>query len=259
MTEYFLIGIISFTVSLISGMLGLGGAIMLIPAYLYLPSLFGLHGLDIKNISGMTSVQVFTTSLLGMLLHWKKKAFNKSLVITIGIPIIISSFIGAYLSGWVNPDLIISIFALMATIGAALILFARKTERKDYDNLLDFNKIAAVIIGIMVGFFGGMAGAPGAFLLSPLLMIVLKVPIRVTIGSTLGIVLLASLATSLGKISSGIVPFNLTFVAILFSIPGVFIGSNLSHKFTTSTLRWGLAVIIALMGLDMWIQILFQK
>jgi uncharacterized protein len=110
----------------------------------------------------------------------------------------------------------------------------------------------------MVGFMGGMAGAPGAFLLSPLLMIVLKIPIRTTIGSTLGIVLLASFATSMGKISSGIVPFNLTLVAILFSLPGVYIGSSLSHKFTASALRWGLAVIIALMGLDMWFQILFQ-
>ncbi|MEJ2614820.1 MAG: hypothetical protein P8Z35_07680 [Ignavibacteriaceae bacterium] len=71
MAEYFLIGIIAFTVSLISGMLGLGGAIMLIPAYLYLPSLFGLDNLGIKNISGMTSLQVFATSLFGMLFHRK--------------------------------------------------------------------------------------------------------------------------------------------------------------------------------------------
>jgi uncharacterized protein len=258
MAEYFLIGIIAFIVSLISGMLGLGGAIMLIPAYLYLPSLFGLDGLGIKNISGMTSVQVFATSLFGMLLHRKKKAFNQPVVLTVGIPIVISSFAGAYLSGWVNPNLIVSIFAVMATTGAALIIFAQKTESADSEKSIDFNKFSAVIIGILVGFFGGIAGAPGAFLLSPLLMIVLKIPTRVTIGSTLGIVLLASFATSLGKISSGIVPFDLTAAAILFSIPGVFIGSNLSHKFTVSTLRWGIAVIIALMGLDIWFQILFQ-
>ena len=258
MAEYLLIGTIAFTVSLISGMLGLGGAIMLIPAYLYLPQLFGLKELGIKNISGMTSLQVFATSLFGMLFHRKKKAFNKSVVITVGIPIVISSFAGAYLSGLVNPNLIISIFAFMATVGAALIIFVRKENKERNEDLIDYNKFTAVLIGITVGFLGGMAGAPGAFLLSPLLMLVLRIPIRVTIGSTLGIVLLASLATSLGKITSGIVPFNLTFVAVLFSIPGVYIGSNLSHKFTTSALRWGLAFVIALMGLDMWFQIIFQ-
>lgn len=257
MAEYFLIGVISFSVSLISGLLGLGGAIMLIPAYLYLPSLFGFRELGIKNISGMTSLQVFATSLFGMLFHRKKKAFNKSVVITVGIPIVISSFAGAYLSGLVNPNLIISIFAFMATLGAALVIFVRKSEKESDENAVDYNKFASVLIGITVGFLGGMAGAPGAFLLSPLLMLVLRLPIRVTIGSTLGIVLLASLATSLGKITSGIVPFDQTFTAVLFSIPGVYIGSNLSHKFSTSTLRWGLALIIALMGLDMWFQILF--
>lgn len=258
MAEYLLIGIIAFIVSFISGMLGLGGAIMLIPAYLYLPSLFGLNELGIKNISGMTSLQVLSTSLFGMLLHRKKKAFNKSVVITVGIPIVISSFAGAYLSGLVNPNLIVSIFAFMATAGAALIIFVRKTGNEINENDNDYNKITAVLIGIIVGFLGGMAGAPGAFLLSPLLMLVLKIPVRITIGTTLGIVLLASLATSLGKITSGIVPFNLTVAAILFSVPGVYLGSSLSHRFTTSALRWSLAVIIALMGLDMWYQILFQ-
>ncbi len=258
MAEYFLIGIIAFTVSLISGMLGLGGAIMLIPAYLYLPPLFGFNELGIKSISGITSLQVFAASLFGMLFHRKKKAFNKSVVISVGIPIVISSFAGAYLSGSVSSKLIISIFASMATAGAALIIFARKTENENHENFNDYNKFAAVLIGTVVGFFGGVAGAPGAFLLSPLLMIILKIPIRITIGSTLGIVLLASLATSLGKITSGIVPFDLTSAAILFSIPGVYLGSSLSHKFTTSALRWSLAFVIALMGLDMWFQILFQ-
>ena len=258
MAEYFLIGIIAFFVSLISGILGLGGAIMLIPAYLYLPQLFGLNELGIKNISGMTSIQVFATSLFGMLFHRKKKAFNRIVVMTVGIPIVISSFAGAYLSGQVNPNIIISIFALMATTGAGLIIFNQKTEPANNEKLIDFNKFTAVLIGIAVGFFGGMAGAPGAFLLSPLLMILLKIPIRITIGSTLGIVILASFATSLGKISSGLVPFDLTVAAVLFSIPGVFIGANLSHRFTVTTLRWGLALIIALMGLDIWFQILFQ-
>ncbi len=258
MAEYFLIGIIAFFVSLISGILGLGGAIMLIPAYMYIPQLFGLNELGIKNISGMTSIQVFATSLFGMLFHRKKKALDKKVVLTVGIPIVISSFAGAYLSGLVNPNIILSIFALMATTGAALIIFSKNSSQSDSDKLIDFNKFVAVLIGIVVGFLGGMAGAPGAFLLSPLLMIILKIPIRITIGSTLGIVILASFATSLGKISSGIVPFDLTAAAVLFSIPGVFIGANLSHRFTVTTLRWGLAAIIALMGLDIWFQILFQ-
>ena len=142
MAEYFLIGTIAFTVSLVSGMLGLGGAIMLIPAYLYLPSLFGLNELGIKNISGMTSLQVFATSLFGMLFHRKKKAFNKSVVITVGTPIVISSFAGAYLSGLVNPDLIISIFAFMATLGAVLIIFVRKAEKDSKDNVNDYNMVS---------------------------------------------------------------------------------------------------------------------
>jgi uncharacterized membrane protein YfcA len=37
-----LIGATAFAASLVSGLLGLGGAVLVIPAYLYLPDLFGV-------------------------------------------------------------------------------------------------------------------------------------------------------------------------------------------------------------------------
>ncbi|HEX9657437.1 MAG TPA: sulfite exporter TauE/SafE family protein [Bacteroidota bacterium] len=248
--EFLLIGAIAFAISVASGVLGLGGAVLLIPAYLYLPPVFGMEALDMKGISGMTSVQVLATSIAGMIMHRRKGAVNQSLVLAIGLPISFFSFAGAYFSRYVSSDSLLVVFAVMAVFGAILLL----VHREDFLSTsaeLTFSKAGAISVGSGVGILGGMVGAPGAFLLSPLMMTVLKIPTRITIGSTLGIVVLSATAASLGKILSEMVPYGYTATAVAGSVPGVLLGSILSHRFQTKTLRRALAIFIGLVGVEM--------
>lgn len=175
MNELLIIAGISFFISVLSGVLGLGGAVVLIPAYLYLPSLFGVDNLDIKTISGITSVQVFASSLLGVLIHNKKGSVNKQLLAYIGFPMMGSALLGALFSGIVDGKIILISFAIMAVAGAVLMFFAKS----DSDEIINasemaFNKKLSVVIAILIGFFGGIVGAPGAFLLAPAMITVVK-------------------------------------------------------------------------------------
>ncbi|HLF15139.1 MAG TPA: sulfite exporter TauE/SafE family protein [Bacteroidota bacterium] len=253
MTEYVVIAVISMMLSFIASMLGLGGAVLLIPAYLYLPQHLGAEPLGIKTVSGMTSVQVLATSLLSVILHHRRGAVNRRIVLWMGLPIVLSSFLGAIYSRDANPQLIIIVFSLMAFVGSALVMLKRE-DLPDYSPETDFQPFTAGTIALCVGFFAGLAGAPGAFILSPIMMTVLRVPTRLTIGSTLGIVLMASASTSAGKFLAGQVHPDLAAAAILGAIPGSFAGSALSHRLDVRTLRSILAVIIALVGITMLLQ-----
>ena len=257
MLEYLIIGLIAFFTSIVSGLLGLGGAALLIPLYLYVPRLFGAETLDIKLITGMTSVQVFVSSFVGMLLHKQKKSVNSKLVYTMGLPIVPASFTGAALSAYVSPLVILAVFAVMAVSGAALMTI-RREEKVNENGNINFNAPLAGTISLIVGFFGGIAGAPGAFILSPVMMTILKIPTRITIGSTLGIVLLSAGSASAGKFITGQVPFEMTLVAAAATLPGVWLGSYFSHQVKARTLRIALAFLIAAVGFEMWYQIIFN-
>ena len=243
-----LIGIIAFVTSLASGLLGLGGAVLLIPAYLYLPALFHLTPLDVKSISGLTSVQVLAASLLGMILHRQRGVVDSRLVLTMGIPITLAALGGALFSGSVGGEAIVAVFGIMAIIAAVLMVVKRPPADETFTLPVPFNMAGAVAIATSIGFFGGMVGAPGAFILSPLMMVVLKIPTRVTIGSTLGIVVLSALAASVGKFATGQVPPVETVVAVISSVPGVYLGSKISHHVSTQTLRRALALLISAVG-----------
>ena len=250
-----LIGVTAFVTSLVSGMLGLGGAVLLIPAYLYLPRLFAIAPLDMRSISGMTSVQVLASALLGMWTHGSRGSVDSRLALTMGVPITAASFAGAMLSGVVHPDVIVGVFGCMALLGALLMLAAK--EPAAMKGPLAYDARVAVTIAVVVGLFGGIVGAPGAFLLSPLMIAVLKVPTRMTVGTTMAIVVLSALAASAGKLVTSQVPLVETTVAVMASLPGVHLGSRFSYVCPPRVLRWVIAVVIFGVGIEMWYQILF--
>lgn len=258
MYDLLIIALIAFVTSIMSGMLGLGGAVLLIPAYLYLPSLFGIETIGVKMVSGMTSVQVFSASLMGLLLHQRKGTVNYEIVLKMGIPILLAAFLGAMYSSFVSNEVIIGVFAFMAMFGAVLMIFKKNNLPLNTEGKLEFNTPLAIFIAIFVGFFGGIAGAPGAFILGPLMMTFLKIPTRITIASTLGIVLLSAGSASAGKLLTGQVPILLTITAVIASIPGVYLGSVFSYRLNVRTLRIILAILISAVGFEMLYQVFIK-
>ena len=69
----------------LSGLLGLGGAIFMIPLLLYVPPLLGVGLLTMKEVAAVSMVQVLSASLTGVLVHNKNKFVSKQLLIVMGV------------------------------------------------------------------------------------------------------------------------------------------------------------------------------
>lgn len=252
---FVLIACIAFSASFVSGLVGLGGAVLLIPAYLYLPSIFRLAPLGIREISGMTSVQVLASALLGVVTHERHRAVDLRLALTMGIPITLASLVGAVYSKAADSNLILGVFASMAIAGAVLIVM-RHEAPDDENRQWSYNVVGAVAIAIAVGVFAGIVGAPGGFLLSPIMIAVLRIPTRVTVGTTLAIVVLSAFGASAGKLLTGQVPLIETLVATAAALPGAFLGSRSSYLIKARTLRHVLAAVIFAAGAQIWYRLL---
>ncbi|GIV55758.1 MAG: UPF0721 transmembrane protein [Candidatus Kapaibacterium sp.] len=246
------IALIAFATSVVGGMVGIGGAVLLIPAFLAIPPLLGLPALDMYRVSGITSVQVLASSLLGAGLHSKRGAFDRRLLLAVGAPLMLASFLGAKLSRGVSAQFLEALFGAVAILGATMMLLRpRDTESLDYT--LSYPK--AIGIALPVGLFGGMVGMAGGFLLAPLLVTIVRVPLRVTIGSTLGIVIIGAIATSVGKIMAGMVDPVPTAAAIIGALPGMWLGVKISHRLHITQLRRILAAIITAIGIAMLVRV----
>lgn len=240
-------------IGFLSGLLGIGGGIVMFPILLYLLPLLGFEGIDVKSITGLTMIQGFSASLSAMLFYHSQRLVNKSLVLTLGLSLFLSSLAGAIVSRGVSDKSLLFIFGIMALAASAMMCIPRSYSKDDVrEDKVEFHKPTAVFAGVVVGFFIGMVGQGGAFIIIPILLYLLKIPLRVALGSTLAIGLFSSTAGLAGKIATGQVPFKIAGVLLLGAIPFAQLGGRVSQKTGTKFLRWLLALLISATAMKIW-------
>ena len=249
--------LLGFAGAFVSGLVGVGGAIIMIPVILYIPELLMPgSGFDMRTVAGMSMVQVLAASFSGSLKHKQNKMISRPLVLYMGGGIVIGSFIGGFFSRYVAEDSLKMVFALLAAL-AAIIMFIPNKDDGDGVKLeeLEFNKPLAVMIAGIVGVLAGLVGAGGSFMLVPLMIYVLGIPTRITVGSSLTIVLLSSIAGFLGKLTTAQIPFLFALPLVIGALPGAQLGAKYSNKLSSKNLRVILTMINVVTAIKMWLDI----
>lgn len=192
------IAITSALSSFLSGLLGIGGGLVLAPALLYLPPVVGAAALPVKLITGLTIVQAIGGGAMGTLRHRRYGNVSMRLVRIMGPVGGVASFAGALVSRDAPDHVLLFIFALFALAGAVALLLPVESQSGAVDDL-HVNVPLAMGIAAVLGFFGGMVGIGAiAFIISALVFL-LRIPARVAIGTSLAIGLLLALAGAAGK------------------------------------------------------------
>jgi uncharacterized protein len=237
----------------VAGLLGVGGAVVMIPLLLYVPPLLHVGQLDMKVVAGVTMVQVFVAAMSGMIAHRRSRAVRADLVWLGGTAMALGSFGGALGSAHASHRSLLIVFAAMTTaaivlvfasLESAAVLRFTETER--------FSRFRAAAVSCVVGALAGLVGAGGAFLLVPLLTVFVGVPLRITIGSSLGITALAATAGLLGKAATGQVPWALAVTVSAGAVPGAQLGAYVSRRLPVPVLRAALLVVVTLTSIGAW-------
>ncbi|MDA8228729.1 MAG: sulfite exporter TauE/SafE family protein [Desulfitobacterium hafniense] len=243
----------------LSGLLGVGGAIIMIPMLLYIPPILNLGSFDMKYVSGMVMVQVMFSSIIGLLIHRKNKLSSRDLILYLGTSSLIFSGIGAVLSKFLSGIIQLAIFACLATFAAIAMLLQKEKdsfldESQDSTQLV-FNKTIGIISSAVVGLLVGIVGAGGGFILIPLMTTLLQIPMKIAIGSSLGIVLMSSLTGFAGKLFTGQIPIVESVFLVLGSLPGAYLGSIISNKLSPTVLKRLLLLLIIVIAIRTWYQV----
>lgn len=236
--------------SFLSGLLGVGGGIVLTPFLLYVPALVGTPALSVKVITGLTIVQAVSGSTIGSFRHYRYGNVSFHLVRVMGPAGALASLGGALVSVVAPDRLLVGIFAAFALVGAvALVLPERGPERRASD--LAVSAPFAAGMAVVIGFFGGMVGiAAIAFIIAGLIYL-LRVPPRVAIGTSLGIGVFSALAALVGKAATAQIDPLLAVIVLGAALVSSPVGAAISQRTHPRALLLLLAVVVFLTGLRM--------
>jgi uncharacterized protein len=219
--------VIGAAVGLISNALGLGGGIVMVPAFL-----FFIEGMDTNTAKGTSLLIIAFVALIN---SWRLNIGPQSIPYRLAFTIAAGSIAGGYLGGWITglmPDDIVTwLFILfLALVGVRTFFIESPTVEASE---VRKRSVLAVVVGFAAGIVGGATGTGGGAVLVPLaLMAGLETNARVVALSNMVMIGTAAAAAMAHMMAQQTVNLPYTAGQVTWSLaPLVFVGAMLSAPF----------------------------
>jgi uncharacterized protein len=237
-------------VGILVGMTGIGGGSLMTPMLIL------VFGVTPVTAIGTDLAYAAVTKTVGGYKHWTQKTVDLRLSAWMAIGSVPAAVGGVYalgvLEGWAGQDfddLLLTLLAGalfltgIATLVRALLKSMHARERGTVE-MTRRHKIAAVGLGLSVGFVLGITSAgSGALIAVGLILGFRLIPTRV-VGTDVFHAAILLWAAGLAHIVAGNVDFGLAANILIGSIPGVWLGSHWSVRVQPAVLRTTLAVVL---------------
>ncbi len=247
-------------VGVLVGMTGIGGGSLMTPMLIL------VFGVTPVTAIGTDLAYAAVTKTVGGWKHLRQKTVDIPLSSWMALGSVPAAIGGVWVLGMLEEaagrdfdDLVIAILAgaLLVTGAATLVrAFLKRMHERERDTieLERRHKIAAVALGLAVGFVLGVTSAgSGALIAVGLILLFRLTPTRV-VGTDVFHAAILLWAAGLAHVTAGNVDFALAGTILLGSVPGVWLGSHWSVRVEPAVLRTTLAVVLIGAGLALLIK-----
>ncbi|BAA30451.1 sulfite exporter TauE/SafE family protein [Pyrococcus horikoshii] len=238
--NYVELALISFILSVIFSIGGVGSAIAIVPVMAWL----GVPLMTAKP----TGLFINTLSMLSATV---KNLKHGKLELKLGLPILLVATmvapLGAYTGKFIPRRYIFLIFMAFLVYSGTMLLFFKPRKRAENGNHL----VEGSVIGGIAGFLGGLLGVGGGGIISPALIMLGYEPKKVAATTAL-VVFFSSLSGFLTYWGMGTLDLRLLAWVSISALAGGWIGTHLMHfKMSSEQVKKAIGMILYLMVVKM--------
>jgi hypothetical protein len=242
------LALLGFFTGILSGILGIGGGLQIVPGLVYLyPMLFGVPLVSVQMVTGIAAVQGMAGSLTSTLVHYKEGRSLPKLIFLMAPGSMVGSYVGASVSATLAPFWVKLLLCLVLGgtfyISLQKLLKLKKLKVSELEvsevepGFNAFQIIQITILDFLIGLVAGSLGIGGAVFLLPLLFNSMQLPVKLAIGSVAGVVFLISTCSTIGKWQAGLIPWNLVIIVVLGGLAGGWLGAKSQVYWNPAALR----------------------
>jgi uncharacterized membrane protein YfcA len=236
-----------------SGLFGIGGGIIIVPALMLVLPHLGVAGPDLIKIAMATSLATtVVTSMSSSRQHIASGAVNWTFVLRLGPGIVVGAIAGSQLSPIVNSQMLTVLFIGFLVYGAWTMVRGRPANTSAHAPIP--NSLDLTIRGIATGGFCSMLGIGCALFLVP--MLAAYISFQRSIGTAAALGLPLALAATFGYMAApepvhtcpagcvGFVYLTAAGAIATATIATAPIGAWATHVLPTKPLKWAFALLM---------------
>ena len=218
----------------LAGLLGVGGGIVLVPAFFYVFSALGFESPQLMQMClGTSLATIIVTSLRSVAAHNKKEAVDWPILKGWAVGIVIGATFGVFVASSLRSEMLQAIFGILAVIVGLYMTFGRDHWRLAHQMP---QGILRAILSPLLGFLSVLMGIGGGSFGVPT-MTLFGVPIHRAVATAAGFGVIIAVPSVIG--------FLLVDIAVAppFTVGAVnFLAFGLVIAMTLITAPWGAAL-----------------
>jgi uncharacterized membrane protein YfcA len=237
--DYFNYFVITFILSTLFALGGVGSATALVP-------LLNIMGLPF-GIAKATGLFVNTsTTIIISIMNLKRKVLDIKFTFPLAITLMIFAPIGAYLSQYVDENIMKWVLAIFLLFSATMMLLGKKTSQTTYTK-----KWVLYFIGSIVGLFSGMVGVGGGSLILPLLILLGYDAKKMAIVVSF-IIPFSTFSAFLMYATTIQIDWFLIFISSIAALMGGYIGNRIMHfRLDSKQIKKIIAILLYLISIKL--------
>lgn len=233
---------IALAIGVSLGLLGAGGAIVAVPAFVY------IGGVPSHLADGYALFVVAVSSAVAVAMQWRERMIEWRTIAWFGPSTILSLIaVRGFLDDFVPQRVQMIFFGLILLVAAIAMLRKRKASSTNAGTL---QPIRLSAFGIVIGAIGGLLGVGGGFLMTPALALWAKLDMKRAVASSLVLISVNSftgVAVDMARGMSYDWSYVLTFTAL--TTAGIITGTFLSRRIDSTVLRASFGWVVLSIGL----------
>jgi uncharacterized membrane protein YfcA len=247
--------VVGLLAGVLAGFLGIGGGTVMVPVMVAL----GLTGVQAVGTSALAIVVI---SLAGSVQNWRMGYLNLNNVLLLGLPAVVTSFLGTALANYFPEYVLLAAFGLFLLFNIYLIgikkqVVSRAKQQQDGANAMAPNAdedlpmnplLARGIIGGTAGFLAGLFGVGGGVVMVPLQILLLKEDIKTAIQTSLGAIVITGLSACVWHSLNNNVQFVTGLILGIGGLVGVQVSTRFLPKLPDKLVSFMFRLLLALLS-----------